>query len=1002
MSWEIICNFIQPKIEKSKQIDGSALTVSMLESLASQHFNDLKINPFSKDYFEGINEDELKVWISKINSRLKSIIATSAEPDNVLAESKEYKKWITSERVNEGGWNYWSRYIQYLRKIGRPVEVLNNTQKSTLEIIERLGDPKAELPELQKGLVLGSVQSGKTANFNGVINRAIDLGYDLIIVFSGIMDDLRTQTQRRINSDVIGLGKIDSGQLNQAVGVGLIENFSNSGVFQIESVTSENFDFNKRDADSVIGNQKIMVCKKNHSVLANILYWIKTSIPHGQSKIDKSVLILDDEADNASLNNLGHKGVAYASKINGHIRALLNLFKRRSYLGYTATPFANILQDQNSENLESNAWNVKYRINGVIKEIGFTLAPSLFPDKFIYKLNPPSNYIGPKQFFSFCSAEPNNYKLPLIVTIDDNNKTQEGDDKDESDLSRSMRDAIDCFVLSIALRESKNDILKDLPGYTHHHSMLIHTSRLIDDQIDLSILVNNYIKTLSDKINFDGLDQEDGIYKKFELQWNRFFEVEVAKIKDYLPDEYNMDGLIKREYKDISKLLPNAIANIEVKAVNSKTKDRLEYKGSAKKYIAIGGNRLSRGFTLEGLTVNYFLRNTNYYDALLQMGRWFGYRPGYIDACRLFIDRDTEQKYDFVNEVLHELEELIELMEEQKKSPREFELRIKKHTGVLKITRPSILKNVDEIKFSYSASHKQSTVFDLKADVLIKSWNEFKEIYSKYSWINEGGFYKTVVDIEGLYKFLDITLSFNKYSDDFDLLNMKRYINLCSERGKLKAWTIAIKNGGSTKEFKYEDLKVKGTVRTGPDKSKSKIKYYNELKDHLIFTASQKSKNIITTGTDESIGIEYEVRKNIEKTFREARKNKLVGNGTNERDAEGLAKKTTIPGNIFYEHRSDTEGLLLIYLIDLEEIFKEEELQNVAVRCGIASIFDEVPLLGYALSFPYINDDPGGAYYSNKIEVIEDNEDNDISDVDLSDIDSETVNIIEPNEPKVG
>ncbi|PSL49503.1 Z1 domain-containing protein [Chitinophaga niastensis] len=998
MSWEGICDIILPKMEKAKRDDGDAFTVSRLESLSRNHFNELKGIPYFQDHFEGQTEENLHIWLNKINSRLKSIIVTTAEPDNVLSESEDYSRWLNKDRIKDEEWHYWSRYYQYLKRIGRPLDVLSNTEKSTFEIIERLGDPRADIPELQKGLVLGAVQSGKTANFNGVVNRAIDLGYDLIIVFSGIMDDLRTQTQRRINSDVIGLGKVDSGQQNQPVGVGCIENFSNSGIFQIESVTSEVFDFNKRAADSHLGNRKIMVCKKNHSVLANILYWIRTSIAHGQDRIDKSILILDDEADNASLNNLGHKGVEYASKINGHIRALLNLFKRRSYLGYTATPFANILQDQNAENIEKNGWEVKYRINGEIKILGFSLAPSLFPDKFIYKLNPPSSYIGPKQFFSFTSEELNDLKLPLIVTIEDHNQPAPDAGENDFNLSRSMRDAIDCFILSIALRESRNDILKDLPGYTSHHSMLIHISRLIDAQNALAENVSKYVKYLSDKINFDGLDQEDGIYKKLELQWNRFFEVEVSRIKEYLPAAYNADGLIPKKYQDISKFLPNAISNVEVKAVNSKTKDKLEYKGASKKYIAIGGNRLSRGFTLEGLTVNYFLRSTNYYDALLQMGRWFGYRPGYIDACRLFIDKDTEERYDFVNETLHELEVLIESMEAQKKSPKDFELRIKKHPGVLKITRPSILKNGNEVKFSYSASHKQSTVFNLQADNLLRSWADFRNLYSSFTWTNDIGFYRTEVNIDDLFKFLDITLAFSPAH--LDTINLKRYIKLCNEHGKLMKWTIAIKRGGSKKRFKHKDLDITGTIRRGPQKEEPVSKYYNSLKgDKLEFTAAQKSKNIITSGTDESLGLDITTKKEAENKFREFKKGRFIERGESLQNAIDMANKITIPGHIFYDLRSDSEGLLLVYLIDIQEIFSpHDELLGAAKRNGIQSLFQEVPLIGYALSFPKIINDPGGEYdyVANKVAIVDDEEIKaELSEDELPDDDySEAINLI--------
>ncbi|WP_300599989.1 Z1 domain-containing protein [Niabella sp.] len=923
--------------------------------------------------------------------RLKSVIVTTTDPDNVIDETQQYERWIEGRNTSVQ-WNYFNRYIHYLRSLERPVDVINNTERSTYAIIERLGDPKRNIEHLQKGLVLGSVQSGKTANFNGVINRAIDAGYDIIIVFSGIMEDLRYQTQRRINHDVIGLGEIGN-QINQDVGVGKIQKFGRDGIYQITSITSTIGDFKKSMVDNNFNftNQRILVCKKNVSVLTNLIFWLKSSMPAGNNNLNNSLLIIDDEADNASLNNLGHKGAEYASKVNGHIRALLDLFKRKSYLGYTATPFANILQDQHGELADNQAWVIPYRYQGQLQEISCSLSPGLFPDKFIYKLSSPSSYLGPRRFFSSGRDQDEDQKIPLIETIPDAHEDEYiifGEE--ETVLSRSLTDAIDCFILSIALRDSRKSILEVLPGYTVHNTMLVHISRLINEQNDAKAKIEKYVSYLSKKINDDNINDSDGIYEKLRKQWNRFFAYKVANIRSYLPKEYNTDGLIPKNWNDISELLPTAVNGIVVKAINSQTGDKLIYSETAsQKYIAVGGNRLSRGFTLEGLTINYFLRDTNFYDALLQMGRWFGYRPGYIDACRLFIDAATEDKYNFITAALCELEDQIENMEIHKKSPKEFELRIRKHPDVLKITRASILKNANEVRYSFQDVAHESVHFKIEKKALESAWDGFKILYNEIAFTDKENeaFYTYDGNRDDLFRFMNLPSSF--VSNSFMKEDMIRYIRMCNDRGMLTNWKICIRKTGTGRNLEEESLRLKLTKRSGPKENEAP--YYEELKNEMKFTAGGRSMHIMTSGMDEATGLSKDVVNNAIRKFREYKKGKLSESGNiTETEAQEKADKTTVPGWIFREARPEAQGLLLIYLIDLRSVFHNEELRLSATAKGINL---EIPLIGYALSFPEIKDDPGAIYMANEYIQTEDaeagNDDNEIPEdfnADVNDI----------------
>jgi hypothetical protein len=448
-------------------------------------------------------------------------------------------------------------------------------------------------------------------------------------------------------------------------------------------------------------------------------------------------------------------------------------------------------------------------------------------------------------------------------------------------------------------------------------------------------------------------------------QWNRFFAYKVENISSYLPEGYNTDGLIPKSWDEISTYLPNAVQNISVKAINSATGDKLEYNDvSSRKYIAIGGNRLSRGFTLEGLTINYFHRDTNYYDTLLQMGRWFGYRPGYIDACRLFIDFDTEEKYNFITAALTELEEQIENMELQRKQPKDFELRIRKHPDVLKITRPAILKNAKELRYSFQDTVQQTTIFRIQKETLEKSWEGFKQLYHKLAFteVNEG-FYTLDGGKRELQLFLDLP---GTYEDDqLEKQFLKDYIDKCIGNGKLISWKIGIKRTGTGRELHEGKLKLVRTQRSAPDKGES-LEYYEALRDILRFTASGKSKNIMTSGMDEALGLAPELKQKAIDEFRLEKKKKFKDPpySLSEQLADEKSQKTTLPGWIFRKVRPESEGLLLIYLMDLADVFNTEELKDVAKREGINT---DIPLIGYALSFPEIEDDPGGIYMANEV-----------------------------------
>jgi hypothetical protein len=523
------------------------------------------------------------------------------------------------------------------------------------------------------------------------------------------------------------------------------------------------------------------VCKKNVSVLKNLIIWLHNSLEEGKEKHNIPLLIIDDEADNASLNNMGSKGRNYASKTNGHIRAILELFHVKSYIGYTATPFANVLQDRNE--YPENDWEIKYKFKGEDVEKQLKRVDNIFPDDYIELLEPPSNYVGAKQIFETITPIDNqtddNEKIPLVapavddyienfpsrlyendegelIGIENIRSRSEWDDKygfegyldfdtysnyrretwaprkDDNfpkELPESLKTAVKCFIIALAIRETRIPEMVNSALYQPHNTMLVHISRFTFWQNTTKKLIEEYVNEIISKINNDKPYSPTSIYAEFKKLWygNYGFAHIVENIKSYLPKGYEDEFMSPLVFDSLIPVFISAVKGIEVKAINSFTKDSLEYpKNSRKKIIAIGGNRLSRGFTLEGLTINYFIRVTNYSDALLQMGRWFGYRPGYLDCCKIFTTHDSLDKFNSTTKCIEELETEFIKMEEQGKTPENFILRVKKHPGTLKITRPSILKNAKEVKWSYQDQLEMTTQLKVNKKSITDIWNNFK------------------------------------------------------------------------------------------------------------------------------------------------------------------------------------------------------------------------------------------------------------------------------------
>lgn len=631
--------------------------------------------------FQNLSKDVLK-------TKLMSIYSVRVEPMQILEGRERRKPWLMAFKAAETSkWPFWNRYKYYLEhQKGFEPAAIQGVDDMTDKILDRFFNPqKTDVVLSKKGLVVGQVQSGKTANYTGLICKAADTGFNLIIVLAGIHNNLRSQTQLRLDEGFLGFDtqfERASTKDTTKIGVGLIPGFDDA-IANSYTTNAEKGDFTSRSANTAGFNfnapqPALLVVKKNSSVLKRLNTWLNTHAENGKIN-NKSLLMIDDEADNASINtNASNED---PTTINKYICSILNKFNRTAYVGYTATPFANIFIPLDDSNL--------------------------FPRDFIINLPAPSTYIGPDKVFgtSLIPDDSNDELLPIVTPISDfhsfvPNKHKKDDVKPSlNEVPESLRLVIKCFIVTCAIR-----ILR---GQEHkHNSMLIHVSRFQSWQ--------NHIKDLVSRV-FNYYKQEIEIGDKMVLEELRqVFEVDRNDYKSYktitqtiLDSKYREidDSLIIHEWEEVKGQLFKAVQKITVKSINGSSNDALTYYDNNDEgisVIAIGGDKLSRGLTLEGLSISYFLRASKMYDTLMQMGRWFGYRSGYVDLCRLFTSSELNEWYRHITLASEELREEFSYLYETGGTPEDYALRVRNHPGVLQITSLTKMRYANTVEVSWA------------------------------------------------------------------------------------------------------------------------------------------------------------------------------------------------------------------------------------------------------------------------------------------------------------
>jgi Z1 domain len=539
------------------------------------------------------------------------------------------------------------------------------------ELLDLLGDPEAPGLWKRRGLVVGDVQSGKTASYAALICKAADAGYRMVILLAGILENVRRQTQERLDAAFVGLDSRDFLARDQLkhkthIGVGHIDSRRDGIVF-----TSRDKDFRETIASALsislnsVKEPVLVVAKKNKSVLSNLATWLRTMNADREGHIDLPLLLIDDEADNASINTRLNPNEATA--INKAIRDLLALFTRSSYVGFTATPFANIFVDPMSTDE--------------------MLGDDLFPRDFIHLLEPPTNYVGMDALFPPVDPEQpgagdEEAWAAGIRTITDSDHWLPVNHKQDvilAPLPETLMTALRYFLISCAIRDLRMRAGVDGREKGIHRSMLINVSRFTAIQNQVADQIH---------VELERIRQQIRLYGKLSAAVARTRSPEIAQLQRVFEEELPDSTF---DWPQVLGILHDSVSPIRVQPVNQSTgAASLDYTvgdpSSGVRVIAVGGNSLSRGLTLEGLCVSYFLRNSKAYDTLLQMSRWFGYRDGYPDLCRVWLTPDAEGWYRHVADATNELKRDFARMRRQRATPAEFGLRVRTHPDTLLIT----------------------------------------------------------------------------------------------------------------------------------------------------------------------------------------------------------------------------------------------------------------------------------------------------------------------------
>ena len=860
---------------------------------------------------------DTEALVRELEANLNVLVGSAS---TLTDERSDHIPWLPERRASIE-WRFARRYRRFLQEQkGWALPTLRSSDDLTDRILALMEDPARPGTWDRRGMVVGEVQSGKTSNYIDLVCKAVDAGYRFVVVLTGTTNSLRAQTQLRFDEGLLGWDTrldLQLGSRNRRVGVGTLLGES---LYHAISPTNarENGDFSLRVANQfnirLGGDPVIMVVKKNGTVLRNLTRWARSVGPAGADAPipNTPLLVIDDEADNASVNTrpVGTGDDEDPTVINGRIRDLLNTFEQRAYVGYTATPFANIFIFPDLESAGHGR--------------------DLFPRDFLVNLPLPSNHVGPTRVFGLPEDPDDDGErqdpLPLIRVVDDHHEHIPDSHRAGlrvDALPGSLREALRAFILTCAARSARG-------GGAQHNSMLVHVTRFVGVQSSVADLVRDELRDLQNRIRYGDGDSAVPILDELRAMWSKDFVPTSEETRERYPD-------LTRECEDVSweqvrsKLLDSS-HRIEVRVINGSAQEALDYwdHPDGMSVIAIGGDKLSRGLTLEGLSVSYYLRTSRMYDTLLQMGRWFGYRPGYVDLCRLYTSGELRESYEHITMATEELRQEFDLMAARGMSPREFGLRVRSHPAGLMITAAGKMRNGTRMTVSYSGDISETISYDRNPEVNRRNHERFEAFIrslgpvqanpsGNHVWREVGG--SRVAD---LMEELAVHPGSRKARGDY----LAGYIRGQNGRGALGIWTVALISNPRGDSVELGGLPVRPVRRT------------EHLSDHSDAASVYRIRRLVSP-TDEMIDLDDDRYGRALRRTVEEYENDPTGN-------RHRASPTRPSGPKIREVRDPGRGLLLIY--PLQE------------RDG-----DGLPFVGFAASFPHAVDDTPVEYLVNSV-----------------------------------
>ncbi len=840
------------------------------------------------DFEKVIENDLIPVeYREEIRRVLEREITIVLRPARMIVDNKDKENWLYD--VDRSNWYYWPKLEDYLiTKKGWDLSIVRSLDDVSERILSEFKNPKEPNFNI-RGLVIGYVQSGKTANYTALIAKAADAGYRLIVVLSGIDNGLRRQTQIRLENELVGFSdnRPDSVPLPPV-----------GRQWQQLTTRDINGDFQPGFVSPTMlqtNQPTLLVIKKNGAVIRRLIQWLERAPEEVIQSIP--VLVIDDEADQASIDTRGDyfaenepipDDYEEPSVINRLIRRLLNKFQKKIYVAYTATPFANIL-------IPHDATNPEYEID-------------LYPKDFIIDLPKPENYFGAEDLFGRFDAASETEILGLDII-------REIPESDFFDLKnglfpQSLQNSLYDFVLSGACRSYRGEGNKPC-------TMLLHGSHLVTSQSELRDL---FFEKFSDMKNQWRYAKYEGLYQRLRQYWNDEFRPTIKQIGK------NEDVGFEKIVGHIERFM----AQVQVKVINSQSGEVLDYLHEPSlKAIAIGGNKLSRGLTLEGLLVSYFFRTSPTYDTLMQMGRWFGYRDGYEDISRIYMTNQMTGWFHDLARVEFELREDIQVYEAQNLTPKQMSVKILKHSSMNVTSRlKRRFANEITIEQSYSNQILQTIYFPFDNSIeLIRLLQNNQKVANKFvsnlpspSWENSSAFWKSI-QTDLIQKFLD---EYWISSEDRVFIKplVMKYISDLYRKGELTEWTVCIRGRESVDP-------ILGDIDFGLHK---KIPMFSRSRKIV----PSNSLGVITSPGDEVIG------------FTEPMREKLL-EVQKQYNIKGINPASRLV-------RSPQNGLLLLYPISKYSGYNIDGSDNR--RILRRRLFDDPEksdcenLIGLAISFP--------------------------------------------------